>query len=117
VGCSQGTALQYVQGIPKPKVLSKSVEPTNNGAKRPAVFAIVGGLSDLRNDIPIVLTDKPDYRTFAEVTWSKRFVECPKCNQCFQVDALVSKDEIEAAWWAQLNDSEDSGVSCAKQLQ
>lgn len=67
------------------------------------VLSVVGVCRICSADIVIEINNKPSPYEFS-LKWSRRYVDCPSCGQCFSADTLVSKAEVERLWWGQLND-------------
>lgn len=76
--------------------------------KRP-VLSVVGACRICSAEIVISIDNKPSPYEFS-LRWLNRYVDCPRCGQCFQADTIVSRQEVESAWWSQLTDDSDSSL-------
>ena len=98
VGLSLGYVCKLSGGGRDPNRVFKAKRET---LTIPAVCRVCG------STIKVILPNKPCESDFS-IGFRKSYVLCGQCDTWYAADVLVSRAELESAWWSQVADDDDS---------
>jgi DNA-binding transcriptional MerR regulator len=111
VRVSLHVVVEHVKGIalPKRKRCAGQLNRVSTRIVKRKVLIVPAICKFCSSAIEIVIDNKPTAYEFS-LKLSKRFVTCSKCDTCFSIEELVSRQEVNAKWWGQLPQDDDDAM-------